>query len=90
MQMRNHKKAQWVPNNKKGITLLALVLTVVILLIMAGISFNALAGDNGILNKAKDAKIKQEDEETREELQLAWSARMSKFYEAVSSRTNKL
>ena len=57
---------------------------------MAGISFNALAGDNGILNKEKDAKIKQEDEATREELQLAWSARMSKFYEAVSNRRNKL
>ena len=57
---------------------------------MAGISFNALAGDNGILNKAKDAKIKQEDEATREELQLAWSARMSKYYEAVSNRRNKL
>ena len=44
-----------------------------------------LFGENGILNNASKAKISHEDESAKEELQLAWSARMSKFYEDVSS-----
>lgn len=43
-----------------GITLIALVVTIVVLLILAGISLNLVIGNNGIINKAKDAK-----EETR-------------------------
>jgi len=75
--------------NEKGITLIALVLTIIILLILAAVSFNALAGENGILGQAMNAKVKQEDEGAKEELQMAWSARMSKFYEAVSKRGSK-
>jgi len=71
--------------NEKGITLIALVLTVIIMIILAGITFNALVGDNGILGNAMSAKAKHEDEGAKEELQFAWSARMSKFYEAVAS-----
>lgn len=39
-------------NQQKGITLIALVITIIILLILAGISIVALVGENGILNKA--------------------------------------
>jgi len=70
--------------NEKGITLIALILTIIILLILATISFDALVGDNGILGNAISAKVKQQEETAKEELQLAWSARMSKFYEAVA------
>lgn len=41
---------------KKGITLIALVITIIVLLILAGISISMLAGDNSILQKATDAK----------------------------------
>ena len=44
--------------NNKGITLVALVVTIVVLLILAGVSINAVLGDNGIIAKAKDAKTK--------------------------------
>ena len=47
-------------NNKKmikGITLIALVVTIIVLLILAGISIMMLTGNNGILNKATEAKI---------------------------------
>ncbi|MBR2290569.1 MAG: leucine-rich repeat protein [Clostridia bacterium] len=71
--------------NENGITLVALVLTVVIMVIMAGITTNALIGDNGILGNVMNAKIRQEDEGAKEQLQLAWSARMSKFYEDVAA-----
>ena len=37
----------------KGITLVALVVTIVVLLILAGVSINLVLGDNGIITKAK-------------------------------------
>lgn len=46
-------------HEQKGITLIALVVTIIVLLILAGISINALAGNNGILNRATEAKISQ-------------------------------
>ena len=42
----------------KGITLVALVVTIVVLLILAGVSINLVLGDNGIVKKAQDAKAK--------------------------------
>ena len=44
--------------NKKGITLVALVVTIVVLLILAGVSINLVLGNNGIIAKAKDAETK--------------------------------
>ena len=44
--------------NKKGITLVALVVTMVVLLILAGVSINLVLGDNGIVKKAQEAKTK--------------------------------
>ena len=41
---------------KKGITLIALVITIIVLLILAGISISMLSGDNGILQRSTDAK----------------------------------
>lgn len=43
-------------NKNKGITLIALIVTIIILLILAGVSIAFLTGENGILNKAKTAK----------------------------------
>ena len=44
--------------NNKGITLVALVVTVVVLLILAGVSINLVLGNNGIIAKAKEAQRK--------------------------------
>ena len=44
--------------NNKGITLVALVVTIVVLLILAGVSINLVLGNNGIIAKAKDAETK--------------------------------
>ena len=43
-------------NNSKGITLVALVVTIVVLLILAGISITALFGDNGLIKRAQEMK----------------------------------
>ena len=44
----------------KGITLIALVVTIVVLLILAGVSINMVLGQNGIVTKSKDARDKTE------------------------------
>ena len=58
-----------IKKKEEGITLIALVITVIVLLILAGITITALSGDNGILTRAKEAKEKtkqtQEDEKQK-------------------------
>ena len=47
-----------ITKHKSGITLIALVVTIVVLLILAGVSINLVLGNNGIIAKAKDAETK--------------------------------
>ena len=42
--------------NKRGLTLIALVVTIVVLLILAGVSISLILDNNGIIQKSKDAK----------------------------------
>lgn len=51
---------------QKGITLVALVITIIILLILAGISIATLSGDNGLFKRAKEAKNAQENAQEQE------------------------
>ncbi len=46
--------------NNRGITLIALVVTIIVLLVLAGISISMLTGQNGILNRAQEAKEQTE------------------------------
>ena len=61
--MKNFRKNQ-------GITLIALVITVVILLILAGVSIATLTGDNGLLTKAQQAKEENEKATLEEKIKL--------------------
>ena len=54
-----------------GITLIALVITIIVLLILAGITIVTLTGDNGILNKAQSAGDKTNISKERELIELA-------------------
>ena len=56
--------------NNKGITLVALILTIIILIILAGISISVLTGQDGIINKAKDARQNMELATIEEQEQL--------------------
>ena len=51
----NKKTAKRNYSNQAGITLIALVVTIVVLLILAGVTLNALFNENGILTKSKNA-----------------------------------
>lgn len=55
---------------EKGITLIALIITIIVLLILAGVSLNMIMGDNGILKQAKTATVKQRFAKYKEELEL--------------------
>ena len=52
---------------QSGITLVALVVTIVVLLILAGISINLILGNNGIINRTQDAKDKYEQAKLNEQ-----------------------
>ena len=56
---------------KNGITLIALVVTIIVLLILAGVSISMLTGQNGILNRAAEAKEKTEIASKDERRKLA-------------------
>ena len=58
----------------KGITLIALVITIIVLLILAGVSITTLIGEGGILNKATTAKNSNNQATIEEEIKLAYNA----------------
>lgn len=57
--------------SQKGITLIALVITIIVLLILAGVTIAMLTGDNGILNKATTAVNNTTEAELKEAVRLA-------------------
>jgi type II secretory pathway pseudopilin PulG len=59
--------------NKNAITLIALVVTIVVLLILAGVSINLLVDENGIIQKSKDARNASRAGSIRDEISL-WKA----------------
>ena len=67
--MKENKKT--LKRNERGITLIALVITIVVLLILAGVSIAMLTGNNGILTQAQKAKSETEKAGDKEKIQLA-------------------
>ena len=61
----------------KGITLIALVVTIIILLILAGVSIAMLTGNNGVLTQAKSAKENTRVGEVQEKVKLAAQAALT-------------
>ena len=53
-----------------GITLVALVISVIVILILSGVTLNAVVGDNGVLTRAQNAKLDSEEVAILEELEL--------------------
>ena len=69
----------------KGITLISIVVTIIVLLILAGVTIATLMGDNGLINKAKDASIATDVAETKGQIQLELMGR----YNEDGSYTNR-
>ena len=68
--MKNLKKE--FLKNSNGITLIALVITIIVLLILAGVTIATLTGENGLLQRATDAKTNSNDAQIIERIQLAY------------------
>ena len=69
----NTKDFNKVNKREKGITLIALVITIIVLLILAAVSIAMLTGENGILKKASTSREKTEINSADEEIKLVIS-----------------
>lgn len=69
--------------NQKGITLIALVITIIVLLILAGISIAMLTGDNGVLTKSRQAKADNELGAAKDQIALEATEALQDYYEAT-------
>ena len=73
-----------VERRERGITLIALIVTIIILMILAGISINILLSENGLIEKAKNTKEQQLIETIREKLNMV---KGSDYIEKLGSST---
>ena len=65
---------------QNGITLIALVITIIVLLILAGVSISMVVGNNGVLTQASNAVIANKEAQAKEELPMAWSSATTKYW----------
>ncbi len=75
--------------NNKGITLIALVITIIVLLILAGVSIATLTGENGILNRASDSSIETRGGSVQEQVDL-WNNDKSTYKYADGEKPETL
>lgn len=66
--------------NKRGITLIALVITIVVLLILSGVAIALVVGNNGVLSQASNSVVVNREAKAAEELEMAWASATTKFY----------
>ncbi len=82
-----------MPNNsEKGITMIALAVTIIVLIILVGVSMITLLGDNGIITKAKEAReniLYAEQEEQQQLNQLYWELEQNGTYTENEEDTKK-
>ena len=81
--------------NNKGITLIALVITIIVLLILAGVSIAMLTGQNGILTRATESKIESSDAEIVERVNMELNAQLTnamagKPFDSETTMTNNI
>ena len=72
--------------NKNGITLIALVVTIVVLLILAGVTLNLVLDNNGIIQKSKEARSETIFADEKEKVEMAYvSAALKKLGDTVTA-----
>ena len=71
--------------NNNGITLIALIITIIIMLILAGVVISLTLGENGLFSTAKYAVTKTEEEKAREKLELALVDLQAKKYTDIEN-----
>ena len=74
--------------NQKGITLIALVITIIVLLILAGVSIAMLAGDNGLLTISRQAQTTTIQKSNEEIVKLAVQDLLTEYHAGGAIATN--
>ncbi len=69
-------------NNQRGITLVALVITIIVLLILAGVTVASLSGENGLLTRGSQAVNRSNVADAKEKVTLAFDNIMGEYYDA--------
>ena len=72
-------------SKEKGITLIALVITIIVLLILAGVSITMLTGNNSILTRAGEAKNRTKETGIIENISLAYNSGKIEKYVGTKS-----
>ncbi len=80
MQLNNYQRKVNIKMETSGITLIALIVTIIVLLILAGVSIATLTGDNGIITNANLAKISTEFAGYKEEVEIFKTSKLSENY----------
>ncbi len=80
--MKEQKKSK-----TSGITLIALVVTIIVLLLLAGISIMMLSGNNGILQRSGEAKNVTDEAQIKEQIKLSYLAALSEDLNNVTLKT---
>ena len=65
------KESKFASKNSRGITLIALVVTITVLIILATVSINTVLGDNGIIKRAQKARDSYSNSQKSEDEQMA-------------------
>lgn len=73
--------------NQGGITLIALVITIIVLLILAGISIVMLTGENGLLKRASEAGVIAKVADAKEQVALAVNDLVEEYYQEKYTNT---
>ena len=76
-------------SGEAGITLIALIITIIILLILATVSIAVLTGDNGIIAQANQARIDTKIGEEKEQIALAYNAAVTEKYANGTYRSSE-
>ena len=85
MNLKNQNQVNKSYTN--GLTLVALVVTIIVLLILAGVSLNLVLGDNGILTKATNVEIEYNKSEVLEQLNLIITEKyLEAYHQAINDK----
>lgn len=95
--LRKGKMLKQIKRNVKGITLIALVVTIIVLLILAGVAINLSIGENGIIARTLEARKVTEQSTAKEQIETILADIQIKFisqstdftYEILNNELNK-
>ena len=71
--MKNERNTKQLIKTSNGVTLIALVITIIVLLILAGVVIATLTVDNGILTKARTAQTTTNEKDEEEQIKIGYS-----------------